>query len=232
MFEGIDGSGKTTLAGVFAQELARLMGFTIFDVQGYCQREGKLPAPWPTRNELLFTAEPTRAWVGAAIRGELIRNGTDYPPETVAEAFALDRELLYTRLLVPMLGRDAVVIQDRGLPSSMTYQPIMENGVPLEKLLALRGNALALEHAPKHLIIARCSVGKVMERLAERTEKKDDSIFEREAFLTKLAQRYEADWFKRTWEERGTIVHYLDADAPLDEATTETEALADELAAS
>ena len=225
MFDGIDGSGKTTLARVFVETLAK-GGQTIFDLPAASKKNDEIPLPWTPAREIIFSAEPTRAWIGAAIRQELIREGTGYGGATVAEAFALDRLVLYTRFLIPMLERGAMIVQDRGLPSSMTYQPIMPDGLPLDKLLALPGNALALEHAPMHLIIAKCTAKTALKRLAARSGKKDDSIFEREEFLNKLAERYETDWFRRIWKEHGTVLHLLDAEAPLETVTAETVALA------
>jgi thymidylate kinase len=229
MFEGIDGSGKTTVAKAFAHALAARKGLTIFDLPETSRKNGELPLPWVPGNEIIFSAEPTRTWVGAAIRSELTRTGTGYGGSTVAEAFALDRQILYTRFIVPMLDSGAAVVQDRGLPSSMAYQPIMEDSVTLEAILALKGNALALEHAPKHLVIAQCSAKTSVARLASRTEKNDDSIFERENFLTELAARYEAGWFREAWEKQGTRIIYIDAERSIEEVRAEASRLAEEL---
>jgi thymidylate kinase len=68
-----------------------------------------------------------------------------------------------------------------------------------------------------------------MERIAAREDKKDDAIFEKEAFLNKAAERYESDWFRELWEKQGSIVHYLNADQPLEAAKTEARRLAEEI---
>ena len=228
IFDGIDGSGKTTLAEAFVQTLAS-RGKTIFHLAQTCKTSGEIPLPWPPSNEIIFSSEPTRAWIGAAIRNELIRNGTDYRGSDVAAAFALDRLILYTRFLIPMLERGAIVVQDRGVSSSIAYQPIMEKAVTLDELLAFPGNALALEHAPKHMVIARCSAKTAIARISARSDKKDDAIFEREDFLTRLAERYGSEWFKKLWEDRGTTVHYIDAEQSLEAVKAEAARLANEI---
>ena len=228
MFEGIDGSGKTTLARFFAELLAT-RGKTIFDLPETSKKTGEIPLPRQPKNEVIFTAEPTQVWIGAAIRNEFIRKGTSYDALSVAQAFSLDRLLLYTRFLVPMLKAGALIVQDRGLPSSMTYQPIMKNGVPLEDLLDLSGNKLALEHAPGQLVIAKCSAETAISRLAARSEKTDDAIFEKREFLEKLSGRYSSGWFRRIWEDRGTKIRMIDAEQPLEAVKADIAQLAEEI---
>lgn len=228
MFEGIDGSGKTTLARFFAELLAQ-RGKTIFDLPETSKMSGKIPLPWQSKNEIIFTAEPTRSWIGAAIREELIRKGTGYPASLVAEAYAMDRFILYERLLVPMLKKGVNVISDRGLPTSVSYQPIMAGGVSLGQVLSYPGNKLALEHAPGHLIIVKCSAITAIARLSARSSKKDDALFEKEDFLTKASERYESDWFRKLWEDCGTKVHYLNGELPIEAVKTETMRLLNEI---
>lgn len=229
MFEGMDGSGKTTIAQAFVQELARRRRSLVYDLPEACRKSGELPLPWKAPGQIIFSAEPTRVWIGAAIRNEMTRNGTGYGAAAVAEAFALDRLVLYRRFIIPMLESGAIVVQDRGLPSSMTYQPLMDTSLTLDRVLALPGNMLELEHAPKHLIIARCTAKTAMARLAARSEKKDDSIFEREAFLTELAKRYEAEWLRQILEKHGSEIRYIDAEQPLEAVKAEAVRLANEL---
>ena len=228
MFEGIDGSGKTTLARFFAELLAR-RGKTIFDLPENSKKTGEIPLPWKLGNEVIFTGEPTQTWIGAAIRNEFIRKGTAYNAASVAQAFSLDRLLLYSRFLIPMLKTGALIVQDRGLPSSMTYQPIMKNGVPLEDLLGMHGNELALEYAPGQLVIAKCSAKTAIARLAARSGKTDDAIFEKKDFLEKLSERYSSGWFRRIWEERGTKIRMIDAEQPLEKVKADIAHLAEEI---
>jgi thymidylate kinase len=228
LFEGLDGSGKTTLARAFTGVLAG-RGFKVFDIAAHGKSAGEIPLPWKPEKDLIFSAEPTHSWVGAAIRRELIRNGTGYDGKIVAEAYSLDRYILYRRFLLPMLQAGALVVSDRNAATSMIYQPIMENPMPLEEVLMLPGNRQALEHAPGHLIIAKVPAKVCISRINARADKKDDAVFEKEAFLAKAAERYESNWFRELWEKQGTEVHYLDASQPLETAKAEAARLANEI---
>jgi thymidylate kinase len=228
LFEGLDGSGKTTLARAFSQTLAD-RGYKIFDLAAHGKNANDIPLPWPPEKDLIFSAEPTHSWVGAAIRAELIRNGADYDGKTVAEAYSLDRYILYRRFLLPMLRAGALVVSDRNAATSIVYQPIMENALSLEEVLALPGNKQALEHAPGHLVIAMVPAKVCIERINARADKKDDAVFEKEAFLTKAAKRYESDWFRELWEKHGTQVYYLDANQPMEQAIAASRRLAEKI---
>jgi Thymidylate kinase. len=111
----------------------------------------------------------------------------------------------------------------------MTYQPIMKNGVPLEELLDLYGNKLAFEHAPGQLVIAKCSAKTAIARLVSRYGKNDDAIFEKEDFLTKLAERYESAWFRGIWERQGTKIRIINAEQPLEAVKADIAQLAEEI---
>lgn len=228
LFEGLDGSGKTTLARAFLAELAS-RGGKIFDLAAHGKTNGDLPLPWEPKNDIIFSAEPTHSWVGAAIRRELIRNGSSYDGRTVAEAYSLDRFILYKRFLLPMLKAGVPVVSDRNAATSIIYQPIMENGIALEEVLALPGNRQALEHAPGHVVIAKVPAKVCMARISAREDKKDDAIFEKESFLTKAAERYESAWFRELWEKQGSKVHYLNADQPIEAAKADAARLAREI---
>ncbi len=215
MFDGLDGSGKSTLVGAF-RETFEEQGLRIFDLAAWSREHNRLPLPEDCGSaEVVLSAEPTKAWLGAAIREELIRQGTNYPDLTITEAFALDRLILYQRLLIPLRAAGKMIVQDRGVSSSIAYQPL--RGVTLKTVLSFPGNQLALAQAPDLLVIARCPVEKALVRLAGRINKKDNVIFEQKAFLQKLAQRYESPGFRRLWKEHCTRLQYLDTDLPLPE---------------
>jgi thymidylate kinase len=228
IFDGLDGSGKTTLARTFTEVLAA-RGYKVFDVAAHGKKFGDLPLPWMPERDVIFSAEPTHAWVGAAIRRELIRNTTNYTSKIVAEAYSLDRYVLYQRLLLPMLAQGATVVSDRSATTSIIYQPIMDHGVKLDELLELSGNKQALEQAPAHLIITKASAKTCIGRINDRSDKKDDSIFEKEDFLNKAAGRFESTWFRELWEKQGTTVHYVNAELPLETVKAEVAKLADQI---
>jgi len=228
MFEGIDGSGKRTLAYAFANELAS-RGLGIFNLVHWCTKEKRIPLVEEVPEEILMTTEPTWAWIGIAIRQELIRKGQEHDAFSIAHGYALDRMILYKRLVIPALLSGKFVIQERGVPSSLVYQPLQKNPMSIEEVGAIPGNKIAIENAPGHLVIAKLSAKTAMARLGGRTGKDDNAIFEKEDFLARAAREYESDWFKNMWTERGTQLHYIDCDRSIKETTADAAALANKI---
>lgn len=96
--EGLDGSGGTT-------QLARLAG-------AWARRA-------PTR-ELVRTREPSDGPVGRLIRAQLA--APELGDAVLPYLFAADRRDHLDRVVIPALARDAVVLSDRCLLSSLAYQ--------------------------------------------------------------------------------------------------------------
>jgi len=228
IFEGIDGSGKRTLAYAFANELAA-RGMNIFNLVHWCTKEKRIPLAEQISDDILMTTEPTWAWIGIAIREELIRKGQEHDAFSIAHGYALDRMILYKRLIIPALAAGKYIIQERGVPSSLVYQPIQKNPMTVDEVSAIPGNKIAIDNAPGHIVIAKISAKTAMARLGGRTGKDDNAIFEKEDFLTRAAERYESAWFKDFWESRGTKVHYFDAEQPLESAKIAAAKLANEI---
>jgi thymidylate kinase len=131
---------------------------------------------------------------------------------SLAHAFSLDREILYKRVMIPALQSGLYIFQERGVVSSLVYQPVQER-IQLSELLRLAGNKLALQYAPHLLIIATVKPETVVKRLGTR-EKKDNSIFDTLSFQRRLDERYRSDWLKLLFERHGSKVEYLDTDEP------------------
>jgi thymidylate kinase len=228
IFEGIDGSGKRTLAQAFANELAT-REMDVFNLVHHCAKEKHIPTAEQISAQILMTTEPTWAWIGIAIREELIKKGQEHDALSIAHGYALDRMILYKRLVVPSLAAGKYVIQERGVPSSLVYQPIQKNPMTIEEVCAIPGNQIAILNAPGHIVVAKVSAKTAMTRLGARTEKNDNAIFEKESFLAKAAERYESEWFRNFWESRGTKVHYFDAAQPIETAKAAAAQLANEI---
>ncbi|MGB6064315.1 MAG: dTMP kinase [Desulfomonilaceae bacterium] len=94
VFEGIDGSGKTTQARLLAQRLNTL-GLSV-----------------------LLTAEPSEGPAGRIIRSLTTRPG----PEEEARLFTEDRRDHVQRVIIPALSQGRTVICDRYVYSSAAYQ--------------------------------------------------------------------------------------------------------------
>lgn len=97
VFEGGDGAGKTTQLSALREALAS------------------------TGREIVITREPGGTPIGQAIRDVLL-HGEHVAPRAEALLFAADRAHHVATVVRPALERDAIVLQDRYLDSSIAYQ--------------------------------------------------------------------------------------------------------------
>lgn len=217
--DGIDGSGKGTITDALAtREAAR--GARILDLRTFAQQQHRLPEPEECTNyDVLLSAEPTHAWIGRAIRDEIVRaNDRAYGALRTAELFALDRLVLYRRVLLPALARGTHVIQERSVTSSLVYQPIQAEPVHIDALTALEGNAFALAHPPTLCMIVSTEPPRALQRLQLRSGKQDNAIFERLPILQNLHARYHSSWFQELLTSHGWRVAHLDANGAVEDA--------------
>lgn len=234
VIDGIAGSGKTTIAQA-AAGWAERCGHRVFRLADAEKERGLPPRFDEIQADVLFTYEPSRTWIGGAIRGELSRTDDPYDGAEMAHAFALDRHLLYKRLILPALAAGKTVIQDRSVSTSIVYQPIMPGGLPLEELLKLPGNAQAMKRPPDHLVLTRVRPETVAERLAKRDNSLKafsagaTGIFVDIEYMKKVDERFRAPWYRELWEKAGTQVHEIDTERPLTEVQADAERLIETL---
>lgn len=209
IIDGIDGSGKGTIVKALA-DWAKAKNLKVLDLKDYWKVKHAFPEPEEIADyDCLVSAEPTFSMVGQAIREEIIKdNNRHYSAFTTAEAFALDREILYRRIIIPAIKQGKYIFQERSVTTSLIYQPIQKEPLSLKKILDLSGNKLALKYRPDLLIITQIEPKTALKRLALR-DKKDGTIFEKLPFLEKLNKRFSAPWFKKIFEKRGSKVVYL-----------------------
>jgi thymidylate kinase len=220
MIDGPDGVGKGTLASA-AVSFIMSQGKEAFDLHRWW-----LKSSWhPPINELtskkvnvLVSAEPTYVGIGREIRNEIIsgdaaRVGRKYTAGQTAQAYALDRAILYQSIIIPTLKAGLAVIQERGFPASLVYQPIQAKfrgeKLSLEDVKRLDGNQLAMKYAPSLLLIPTVNMEVAAARMSPRTDK---DIFESAIKLQEEVRKfYVSQEFRDIFEGVGTEVRYLDA---------------------
>lgn len=210
---GIDGCGKGTIIKTWANDLA-LQGKKIFDLREFTKKNRDFPEYDDIKNfDAILSNEMTYAWIGAALREEIIKdNGRDYSALSIAQAFALDREILYKRVIIPAMRDKKIILQERAFETSIVYQPLQDNSITAEEILEIPGNKFALKHKPDIIVIPRLSVETAIKRLAARSEKQDNAIFEKLDFLKKAADRYYSLWFREFFEKLGVKILYIDTE--------------------
>ncbi len=215
MIDGIDGSGKSTIMHAWAGYLEK-QGKHVFRLKEYWAKHAKHPDPAELVDyDVIISAEPTTIEIGAKIRQEMIRPDTSYTSLQIAEAYAEDRRLLYEHVLIPVIKEKKIILQDRGISTSLCYQPLLDAELTVEKILAFPGNQLAMAHAPNHLVLVDVSADTALQRLRGRTEKQDQAMFEREEFLKKARARFLDPGYQQYFTKRGTHVHTLSATADI-----------------
>jgi len=110
-FEGVDGSGKTTQAGLLVDAL---------------RAEGR---------EVLATREPGGTRLGEEVR-KLLLEGVEMTPWAETTLFAAARAELVDRVIAPALAAGRDVVCDRYVDSSLAYQGIAR-GLGVERVLEL-----------------------------------------------------------------------------------------------
>ncbi len=208
MVDGIDGSGKGVILETIKENYEH-----IFDLREYTKENNTFPKLEEINQDVIISAEPTNLYVGAAIREQLLKGEHKYSAMTTAHAFALDREILYNDFIIPALKAGKTIIQERGIVSSLVYQPIQLEKLTLRDLINIQGNKLAIKNAPDYLIIVKANP----EVIASRINKDENGIFDNLFFQRKVEERFESEWLKQIFERFGTKVLYLDGNCSLSE---------------
>jgi thymidylate kinase len=223
MAEGIDGSGKGTVIEAL-KEWAFSKRLKVFDLRSYWKDNDGIPEFDEVKDyDVIISSQPTYSLVGRGLREEMIKdNKRTYSAVSIAHAFSLDREILCRKLIIPALKSKKIVFQERGIVSSLVYQPV--EGVQLQETMNLPGNKLSLQYLQGIIFIVTVSPEAATERLALRT-KKDESIYENLFFLKKLDERYKAEWLKQLLENQGSDVVYIDNNPPKTEQELKDEVI-------
>lgn len=207
IIDGIAGSGKSTILKAVQKNFIN-SNKKVFQLSDWKHNE---PPKFEDISDfdVYFTYEPTRHWIGAAIRYELSREDNPYGGEELAHAFSLDRQIMYKRLILPALDAGKIIIQDRGISTSLVYQPIMPQSTYINTIKNLPGNKLAIKHAPDTLILTKLSAENAFQRIQDR-EDELKGVFGKLDFLKKLEKRFTEKWLFSTFEKQGTEIVHID----------------------
>lgn len=167
MIEGIDGSGKTTVAARTAALL---------------QEDGC---------NVLLTREPGGTQDGNIIRSQVTSGSLRDVPDAEFLLFAADRALHVERVVVPALKQGIIVICDRMGDSSYAYQGF-GRGVNLEMITAInRWVMRSLE--PSLTVYLMIDYATAQSRISTRRNHEATAYdHERTAFFRNVARGYEA----------------------------------------
>jgi dTMP kinase len=165
--EGIDGAGKSTLAGALAHELGSRSGRPVEVL-----RE---PGGVELSERIRALVKDPRLTVGARAEALL---------------YAAARAQLVEERVVPLLQDGAIVLLDRFVDSSLAYQGA-GRGLGVDAVRAI--NELATGGlAPQRTLLLRIDPAAGRARLAGRGGERDRLELERAEFFTEIARCYEA----------------------------------------
>jgi thymidylate kinase len=223
LVDGMDGSGKGVIIDGL-REWAEAKNYNILDLKDYCRENACLPeASDIQKYDVIFSSEPSYDHIGRAISDEMIvDNKREYSVISTAWAFSLDREILYNKVIIPALKANKFVIQERGVITSLIYQPV-QGRITLRELMDMPGNRLALKHSPNLLIITKVDPKTVIARL-QIDGRIGNAIFSTLNFQRTIEERYSSPWLKGLFEKFGTNISYIDTNEPKTTEETKSEA--------
>ncbi len=214
VFEGINGCGKQFAAQTAAQFM-KDKGYCGLDLVEYTKKNLNFPEPEDVMEyDYFLTAEPTHCWVGKAIRSELFfNNSRNYDEITMMNAYALDRHILYKRLIVPLRNSGKMILQERTLTSSLAIQTSGENAVSWQDIFEHPDHKYVLENLPDIIVVINISPTFAQELTDARcADEADNDKYENIIKQTKMAEVYNSEEFRREFESRGVRVIYIEND--------------------
>jgi dTMP kinase len=158
LIEGIEGSGKTTVADIVLEYFEQ-KGLKKLDIKEFWLKNHRYPRFREIKNfDLFYTREPTKVGVGSIIREEILSSlESKYTTIETASFFAVDRLVLYRKLLIPLIKAGKIIVQERGIITGLATQLVQAKRsgekFSVTDFLKLPGNRLALEDYPPNLIL-------------------------------------------------------------------------------
>ena len=161
VFEGIDGSGKSTQADM------------LYD---FLKSSG---------TDTVKLVEPTDGEWGRKIR-ETLKGNVVPPVEEMTELFILDRREDVEKNIVPALKSNKVIVMDRYFFSTAAYQGAM--GDDPDRII--KKNIESGFPVPDRVYFIDIDPALAMERIDRRNQKGEKEIFEKKAFLKRVRELY------------------------------------------
>lgn len=162
IFDGIDGSGKTTQAKIFAERL-RAEGFDVLEVsEPYEERE-------PGRLLRKYLKEKTH-------------------PYALFGLFLAQRFDLLAEVVKPAIEEGTFVVSSRGFPSTYVYQRKGSPGGVTAPAIMMAHDPSNLHILPDHVFIFDLPADVAMERIGKRGEEAE--IFEKRELLDRFREGY------------------------------------------
>ncbi len=163
--EGIDGSGKTTLAINLAKGLEQ---------EGFSVR---------------LTKEPGGTSVGQQLRSILQHQESPLDPKAEYLLFAADRAQHFATIVFPALAQKQIVISDRMADSSLVYQGY---GRGLDKEIIANINSWSMNNRhPDIVFYVRISPEQALDRLKKRATVPTTFEKEKETFTQRIMQGFD-----------------------------------------
>jgi dTMP kinase len=160
--EGIDGSGKSTAAAALVEAL---------------RREGR---------DARLHAEPTRSWLGEAVRRGVAEDAGAW---SEALLFMADHAL-HVQQVAAEIERGALVVSDRWSDSTFAYQGAALEGLGIADPIAwLRQTERPFDRAPDLTLLFDLDVTEALRRVAARSRGAREK-FEQSAFLDRVRRNY------------------------------------------
>lgn len=213
--DGIDGSGKSTVTRSW-RDMLEARGHKLFDTAAFEKAHGLIATIDDINGaSVIVSAEPGHAGVSKKIREEMLRPNSTYTAREITEAFADQRLERYEALIIPAIERGLLIVQDRGITTSLAYQPTMSSDISEDFVAGLPGNQLAIQYRPDYVIICEVPADVAIKRLSGRLDKNDDAIFEQRDYTERLTARFRTESWKSYLTKNGTKFITFNADQPL-----------------
>lgn len=224
LLDGIAGSGKSTLLNALKASV-RESGKSIFDMQEWNQAHTAPPTFEEIKDhDIYFIFEPTKTWIGSAIRGEISFHPERYSARTQAEAFSLDRMIQYERIVIPALRAGKIIIQDRGVTTSLVYQSTLDPNLTMHDIAKLPGNRLALQYAPQHLVLTYLDPEIAQTRRNTRNDA-SKGMYEETELLRRAQETFHGEAFCDFMKAHGTAIHVVDTSHDIDSSIQQFQSL-------